>query len=236
MRYQCVLFDCDGTLVDTEMLASGAYRYLFNQYDIELDIQALHDQYKGKKIYPILAGLAEIYQIKASAEEMEPVFRQELRRLMEAELTTLPGVEALIRRINVPVGVVSHGPREKTEQSMRLSGLAPWFGEHLYSAFHFKSWQPEPGLLLAACRALQVEPEQTIRVDDSVSGVMAGIKAGMQVWYFTTRPDVAVASHSAVHLFSEMKALPALWREANINLPDRSAMLLSQSLWPVMSC
>ncbi|XBS70346.1 6-phosphogluconate phosphatase [Acerihabitans sp. KWT182] len=218
MTIACILFDCDGTLVDSEMLASRAYQQLFSQFGVELDTQQVHDRYKGMKVYDILASLAATHSVLPSPHELEPAFRENLTRLMEEELTVIDGVEELISSIAVPIGVVSNGPREKIQHSMRLTGLDRWFGEHLYSAFDYQCWKPDPLLLIKACEALNVAPADTILVDDSVSGVLAGINAGMKVWYFAEIPDPGLARRPEVHVFTKMSELPDLWRSAGMDV------------------
>ncbi len=106
---------------------------------------------------------------------------------------------------------MSNGPLAKIRQTLRVSGLAPYFGEQLFSAYEVGSWKPDPGLFLHAARALGVAPARCVVVDDSAAGVEAARRAGMRALWFTPRatPREVPANATA---FEHLNRLPDLIR------------------------
>jgi len=82
----------------------------------------------------------------------------------------------------------------------------------LFSGYDIQSWKPEPAIMFHAAKALGVNTQRCILVDDSVAGVQSGIAAGMEVFYFCADPHNKPVEHPQVTTFSELSQLPALWQ------------------------
>lgn len=209
----CVFFDCDGTLVDSEVLCCQGYVNIFAPYGVRLSLEEVIKTFKGVKLYDIVARISERYGVQASAEELERSFRQETARLFEASLQPISGVPELLAALTAPRAVVSNGPVNKMRHSLGLTGLLAYFGDHLYSGYDIGKWKPDPALLRHAAARMDVAIERCILVEDSVSGAQAGIAAGIPVFYYCADEHNAPLHHPLVTTFHDMRQLPALWRE-----------------------
>ncbi len=112
-RIDAVFFDCDGTLVDSEVICSRAYVHMFAQCGIELALAEVHKTFKGIKLYEIIDTISRQYGMNLSKTELEPVYRAEVARLFDSELQEISGAAALIERIKVPMCIVSNGPGQQ---------------------------------------------------------------------------------------------------------------------------
>lgn len=212
MSVECVFFDCDGTLVDSELLCTQAYVNTFARYEIHCSLQEMFEKYKGVKLYDIIREVAAAHQTALPEAEFERDYRAEVARLFEASLTPIPGAKALVASLTVPMCVVSNGTVKKMEHSLGLTGMLPWFRNRLYSGYDIASWKPEPDLMYHAAREMQVPIARCILVDDSEAGARAGIAAGIPVFYYCADAHNPAIDHPLVTPFTDMAQLPALWQ------------------------
>ncbi|WP_158782448.1 6-phosphogluconate phosphatase [Pantoea sp. BAV 3049] len=218
MSVSCVFFDCDGTLVDSELLCTQAYVNTFALFGAELSLQEMFEKYKGVKLYDIIAEVCAEHGLNATKEELEPAYRKEVARLFDEQLQPITGAKALLEKITVPMCVVSNGTVGKMQHSLGLTGMLPWFEERLYSGYDINSWKPDPQLMFHAAEAMGVPVEQCILIDDSEAGARAGIAAGIPVFYFCADAHNKPLEHPLVTTFTEMGQLPALWQARGWNI------------------
>lgn len=208
-----LLFDCDGTLVDSEPLLADALADTFTAMGLPFTADDYLHRYRGTRFHTILERLEAFYQRPAQLDrplnEVEADMRVALLSRIEHSLKMIEGVpEALEALQKFPCGVASNGPLSKIRLSMRVSGLANHFGEHLYSAYEVGHWKPDPGLFLAAANGLGVPPARCIVIDDAQVGVDAGLAAGMQVIHYLHHPDEPTSA--GAHRLLHTRDLPAL--------------------------
>lgn len=212
-QVECVLFDCDGTLVDSEVLCSKAYVHMFAHFGIELKLQEVFKKYKGIKLYEII-GLVNAEQgVNLPASDLEPIFRQEVARLFDAELQPISGARELLAQMNAPMCTVSNGPVSKMQHSLGLTDMLSYFDDRLFSGYDIQRWKPDPAIVFHAAQQMQVPVERCILVDDSVAGAQAGIAAGIPVFYFCADPHNQPIDHPLVTTFDDLAQLPALWQQ-----------------------
>ena len=193
---EAVFFDCDGTLVDSEVICSRAYVHMFREFGITLDLEEIFKRFKGVKLYEIIDTINAEYGVNLDKATLEPVYRDEVARLFDTELEVISGAQALLDAVNVPMCVVSNGH----------------FPERLYSGYDIQRWKPDPALMLHAAKAMNVNVENCILVDDSSAGAQSGIAAGMEVFYFCADPHNKPIDHPKVTTFTRLEALPELWK------------------------
>lgn len=213
MTVGCIFFDCDGTLVDSELLCTQAYVNTFAQFGGDLSLQEMFEKYKGVKLYDIIAEVCEEHHLSVTKEEFEPAYRKEVARLFDLELKPIAGAKALLEKITVPMCVVSNGTVPKMQHSLGLTSMLPYFTDRLYSGYDISSWKPDPDLMHHAAREMGIPIEQCILVDDSEAGAKAGIAAGIPVFYFCADAHNKPLDHPLVTTFTEMAQLPTLWHE-----------------------
>jgi HAD superfamily hydrolase (TIGR01509 family) len=180
----CIIFDLDGTLVDSETQSNQAFLDLLPELDEP--IQALVRRYRGMRLAPVLADLEDRIGRKLP-ESFTADYRSRVAERFEQRLDAMPGAMQLLESLTCSYCIASAGPPEKIRHSLRLSGLAPFFGERVFSSYEVGSWKPEPGLFLHAARSLGFAAEQCIVVEDSDPGLIAAKAAGMRALHYA--PD-----------------------------------------------
>ncbi|MFU0965070.1 6-phosphogluconate phosphatase [Kluyvera ascorbata] len=209
---EAVFFDCDGTLVDSEVICSRAYVHMFKTFGITLDLEDIFKRFKGVKLYEIIDIINEEHGTKLAKSDLEPVYRAEVARLFDSELEVIDGAGALIDAVNIPMCIVSNGPVSKMQHSLGKLGMLHHFPDKLFSGYDIQRWKPDPALMYHAAKAMNVNVENCILVDDSAAGAQSGIDAGMEVFYFCADPHNKPIVHPKVTMFTELSQLPELWK------------------------
>ena len=120
---EAVFFDCDGTLVDSEVICSRAYVHMFQTFGITLELEEVFKRFKGVKLYEIIDIINDEHGTQLSKADLEPVYRAEVARLFDSELQVIPGAEALLDAVKLPMCVVSNGPVSKMQQYRHAAPL-----------------------------------------------------------------------------------------------------------------
>jgi len=204
---KCLLFDCDGTLVDSERLGNIGLVIKFKALGIRLDADELTTRFSGWKMANILDDLSEEFEITL-ADDFVNSYRALVAELFEAELKPIDGVVQALNQLKHPKAVVSSGPVSKIELSLRVCGLSHFFGDHIYSAYDINSWKPDPGLFLFAAKDMGFSAKDCIVIEDSIVGVEAGINAGMKTLFYNPRNEQH--DYSEVTCFKFMSELGEL--------------------------
>ncbi|WP_024513900.1 HAD family hydrolase [Bradyrhizobium sp. Tv2a-2] len=177
-----VIFDCDGVLVDSEVLSCQCLSEVLGERGISLSEDEAVELFLGRST----AALRSYY--RDDRRFVPETFLAELKsRVLQRfseQLKPIPGIEALVSRLESPSCVASSSDLDRVSQSLALTGLAPLFGERLYTAQMVERGKPAPDLFLYAAAQMRAAPELTLVIEDSVSGVTAAKAAGMAVWGF----------------------------------------------------
>ena len=166
----CLLFDCDGTLVDSERLCNVGLVRKFQQLDISLDADELVERFRGWKLARILADLEAEHGV-ALPTDFVPSYREIISQLFEAELKSVDGVEYALANLPQPKAVVSSGPQHKIRQALQICGLSKYFGVNLYSSYDVGIWKPEPGIYTEAAAGMGFDPRECAVIEDGLVGV-----------------------------------------------------------------
>lgn len=200
MDFDAVIFDCDGTLVDSEPPGFAgiisAARTVGVQFADEHDIIHL----KGSSMAETLRTVEE-RRGRALPADFEKTVRAHMAAAFREGLQPMPGARELLERLaqlGVPYCIASNGPREKMELTLTLTELLPLLHDRLYSAHEVGSFKPEPGLFLHAAQAMGVAPARCALVEDSAPGVVAGLAAGMPVWVLKSPQALPAELHARV--------------------------------------
>ncbi len=183
MRTALLIFDCDGTLVDSEELGTRVLLEMAAELGLELPLKETNLLFRGWKLDDCLAQI-RTWLNRPLPEDFVTQVRLRTAETFRRELKPVPGAVELVGALRIPMCVASSGPREKIELSLSLTGLLPYFEGRIFSGYELQTWKPDPGLFLHAARALGAEPAECAVVEDSLVGVQAGLAAGMRVFAF----------------------------------------------------
>lgn len=204
----CLLFDNDGTLIQSELLCCEALaeRYLAEK-NISLDAHTLFSRFRGWKLADMLDTIQSETGVAWDSEFVKR-YRNRMNTLLEDKLLPIDGVEEALSALPQKKAVVSNGPRNKIIDSMRITGLEKYFNGHIFSAYDIDIWKPEPGLFLHAAKEMGYAPSNCFVVEDSLPGVEAAISAGMTTFFYNKYNDTCEFAN--VIQFQSMHDLPHL--------------------------
>ena len=210
-RFDLVIFDNDGVLVDSEGHANQILSDLLNQSG--WGVNMTHEESTAEFLGRSLAAIRQRIEARlghALPDDFEERYHARLFEVFDRELTAVPGVEDALERIRVPTCVASSGTHERIRRALAATGLLPRFAGRIFSAEDVARGKPAPDLFLHAARSLGVAPSRCAIVEDSPLGVDAANAAGMIAFGFARLTPAAVLSHARGGIFSSMAELPAL--------------------------
>lgn len=202
-RIDAVIFDCDGTLVDSEPLANAALVEALAALGIQLSLEESMRRYVGGRMADCVADI-ERRTGRKLPDAFVPDLRARTAQLFRAHLRPMDGAHETLQALQVPVCVASSGPMDKIRLSLGVTGLVRFFApDRVFSAYDVGAWKPDPRLFLHAADALGVAPGRCAVVEDSRPGIEAGVNAGMHTFWFRPHgavPDTVTALHQLADL------------------------------------
>jgi HAD superfamily hydrolase (TIGR01509 family) len=177
-----IIFDCDGVLVDSEVLSCSCLSQMLASYGIGVSVDETLELFVGRSV----AAVREHYGAlgRPLPEEFPAELKIRVREAFSASLLPIKGIDAVVSRLQSPFCVASSSDLDRVAFSLALTGLSDYFGERLFTSQMVKRGKPAPDLFLYAAAAMRADPQRTLVIEDSVSGVKAGKAAGMTVWGF----------------------------------------------------
>jgi len=179
-----LIYDCDGVLVDSEALASAALADVMAALGCRMTAVECHRVFGGRRLDDILQRAEQILG-RPIPDDVGTRAAQQLLERFRRELKPVAGAAEAIASLPYHRCVCSSSTAERLMLSLEVTGLAPLFGKHVYSAEQVPHGKPAPDLFLFAARSLGVAPVRVIVIEDSVAGIAAARAAGMASVGFT---------------------------------------------------
>ncbi|MFF8195025.1 HAD family hydrolase [Streptomyces bobili] len=214
MRYDLVVFDNDGVLVDSEPISNRLLAAYLTELGHPTSYEDSIRDYMGSAMHRIHDLVLERSGERLPAD-FDSVFHSRVFAAFERELRPVPGVTDVLEKLaadGVPYCVASSGSHERIRVGHRATGLDRWFDDtRIFSAQDVGKGKPAPDLFLHAAERMGVAPERCVVVEDSPLGVRAAVAAGMDVYGFTAMtPPAKLAGTTG--LFADMGELADLLR------------------------
>jgi HAD superfamily hydrolase (TIGR01509 family) len=223
---KAVIFDCDGVLVDSEVLALEVEIAALAEVGLHYGRPEFVARFMGMSGDGFFAALEADSQARLG-RSLPAGFREichaRYHALVTERLAEVPGALAAIASVSHPKAVASSSGREGLEAKLRVAGLWDHFAPHVYSADHVPRAKPAPDLFLYAAAALEVAPGDCLVLEDSANGVTAARAAGMRVWGFLGGGHID-AGCGARLLSAGAERLIADWPEAMALIAEALAL------------
>jgi HAD superfamily hydrolase (TIGR01509 family) len=208
-----VIFDCDGVLVDSELITNRVFAEMLGELGLAFTTEDMFERFVGRSMTqccetiagllnrPVPAGFVAQYQARSTAA-------------LHAQITAVAGIEdclAALEARGVPYCVASNGTQEKMRTTLAATGLWARFEGRRFSIADVLHGKPAPDLFLHAAGHYRIAPNRCCVIEDTPTGVIAGLAAGMTVYGYAARtPARRLLEAGAHHTFSDMRQLPSL--------------------------
>ncbi|MBC7685560.1 MAG: HAD family phosphatase [Bdellovibrionales bacterium] len=215
MKFEAILFDCDGVLVDSEPITNGVLRDLLEESGWTLSPEECMRVFIGKAVRDERA-IIEARTGRPLTEDWMAEFYARRNTELQARLQAIAGAHEAVAAAHAHAGqriaCASGADRFKVEMQLVQVGLMPWFDGRIFSGHEMPRSKPAPDVYLAAAAHLGAAGASCLVIEDTTTGVTAGVAAGATVWAYCPLPEQgpALVQAGASQLFAHMAGLPGL--------------------------
>ncbi len=209
-----LIFDCDGVLVDSEVIAFDVLAEMLASLGRPMSLAECRRRFMGRRTPEVLAEVEKELGRPIPADtgaRMKALLFERFRR----ELQPVAGVKEALARLTRPICVASSSSPERIALSLEVTGLAPLFGAHVFSAEQVAHGKPAPDLFLFAAKSMGGAAAEAIVIEDSPAGVTAAQRVGTGIIGFAGASHADAALAAALHeagaeiVLTKMADLPA---------------------------
>ncbi|WP_029527513.1 HAD family hydrolase [Polaromonas glacialis] len=215
MKFEAILFDCDGVLVDSEPITNGVLRDMLEEGGWSLTPAECMRVFVGKAVRDE-RGLIEANTGRPLTEDWMAEFYARRNSELQARLTAIAGAHEAVAAAHAHaaerIACASGADRFKVEMQLAQVGLMEFFAGRIFSGHEMPRSKPAPDVYLAAAAHLGAAGARCLVIEDTTTGVTAGVAAGATVWAYCPTPGhgPALEQAGAIRLFGHMADLPAL--------------------------
>lgn len=181
---ELVIFDCDGVLVDSEVLSYETYAKVFASENFDITPSDLLDRLSGLSLSDMLQSLKKNAGVTLSSNIKDKLHKAILQRFTR-DLRPMPGIIDLLENLTaipIPFCVASNGSKARITHALTVTGLREYFSdERIFDVSLVKNGKPAPDLFLYAAEKMGIAPNQCLVIEDSVTGIAAAKAAQMAV-------------------------------------------------------
>jgi HAD superfamily hydrolase (TIGR01509 family) len=210
---QLVIFDCDGVLVDSEAISNDVLARALTAEGLPTTLAEARRDYQGLLLADVVSQAQAKLGRSLPADWLER-FERDRAEAFHRDLQPVPGAAEAVQRISaagVAVCVASQGKAEKTKLTLGLTGLRHLFpGKALFSAYCVPRGKPHPDLFLHAAAVMEAKPARCAVVEDTASGVIAAVAAGMHALGYVADSDEPALRRAGAEVLRSLEELPAL--------------------------
>jgi len=204
--YKCIIFDCDGVLVDSEILAIQTLTDMANERGAEIDLHYALRNFKGSFLEACFEKI-EAISGKPLPQNFEAEYRKRSFEVFKNELQPVKGIKDVLENLTIPFCTASSGPQEKIRLNLVTTGLRHFFEERIFSCYDIGKWKPDPAIFLHAAAVMGFAPEDCLVIEDTILGVRAAKAGGFDVFGYTELNENEAFEKEATAIFNTMNEL-----------------------------
>lgn len=175
-----VIFDCDGVLVDSEILSQRVLLEMLEDIGVVVTPEYFLTNFLGFNFEHVTAKVYADYSVTLTKVFRES-YREALIKVFEAELQQTDSLQSVLSQLNINSCVATSGSPEKVKHSLHYTQLEQYFNGKVFTSSEVKNGKPAPDLFLHAAKTMGVAPENCLVIEDSNAGIRAALAANMQV-------------------------------------------------------
>lgn len=215
MSLKCVIFDCDGVLVDSEMIGNRVLLSMSREHGLEISLEEWIQKYKGRSLSECFLQIEKTIN-KKLPEHFEKEYRRQSFEAFKKEIRPVEGAREFIESLNVPFCVASSGPQAKIKLNLTATGLIELFDNNIFSCYDINSWKPEPDIYLHAAKEMGFKVEECMVIEDSKPGVIAAKSGGFKVYGYAHDGNAEELESEGAIVFNSFAALANLLKEETL--------------------
>jgi len=215
--FDLLIFDCDGVLIDSEVISTRTLLETLRGHGLEVDLGYVRKTYLGRSMSVVKKDYLRLVGRDLS-ETFEADFLARLFSAYRRDLSATTGVKDLLDNLTVPFCMATSSSIERAMLSLEVTGLLPYFEGRIFCASMVKRGKPAPDLFLLAAVEQGAEPHRCLVIEDSEVGVLAAQNAAMAVWRFVggshlkDYDDLSLDRNADVPVFDSMRDVAAALR------------------------
>ena len=183
MAIELVIFDCDGVLIDSEIISARMLVAELAGLGLKIDLDYVARHFLGRSYPTVMATIRKDFGLDLPSA-FEDQYRSRLMAAFEEGLAIMPHVRAVIDALALPYCVATSSSPMRAQRSLQMVGLGDLTGERLFTSTMVANGKPAPDLFLLCAQRHGVAPDRCLVIEDSLNGVRAAKAAGMPVWRF----------------------------------------------------
>ena len=184
MAIDLVIFDCDGVVIDSEVISARVLIAHLASIGVSVDLAHFRTHFLGRSFPKVTAEVRDCYGISLP-EDFESSYRATLLRAFQFELKPMTGIFEVVTSLPTNFCIATSSSPPRVRRSLELTGLMQLFEDRIYTASEVANGKPAPDLFLYAAKQMGVAPEHCLVIEDSVPGINAALAAKMRVLHFT---------------------------------------------------
>jgi len=201
--FKCIIFDCDGTLVDSEVLFNRALSIKLQERGIDLSAEQLVKRFRGVQLTTVLSIIQSESNVELDSAFIDD-YRDLVNHFFQDQLKECNGVSQTLDEISIAKCVATNGPLAKMRLALKVTHLDSYFNENLFSAYEVGAWKPDPSLFLFAAKKMGFKPDECLVVEDSIVGINAAKAAQMQSVLYDPNHVHGEVNTTKIHHFTDL--------------------------------
>ena len=181
--FDLVIFDCDGVLIDSEIISARMLVAELARLGLEIDLTYVERNFLGRS-YPVVMEVIRREFGLDLPPDFETRYRENLLAVFQKDLKIVPHVHEVLAAMGVPFCIATSSSPRRAEMSLGLVGLSDLVAGRVFTSTMVARGKPAPDLFLFAAQKMGAAPARTLVIEDSLTGIRAGLAAGMTVWRF----------------------------------------------------
>ncbi len=181
---KCIIFDCDGVLIDSEVISARIMIEELALENIEIDFTYFQANFLGRGFAKVSADI-RANSGRFISGDFETRYRSKLLEAFANELQPMPGIFEVLNSLSLPCCVATSSSPARVQNSLKITGMTHYFGNNIFTSSQVKHGKPAPDLFLFAAAEMKMAPADCLIIEDSETGLEAAWRARIPVWHFT---------------------------------------------------